>query len=80
MSQISCERCGFPVPMRWLHAGGDLAQPNGIRQRTDRPSIRSERPLKVFPHSPDLACGQTCNSHLANIAPSIEIGTNIKST
>ena len=27
MSQTFCERCGFPVPMRWLHAGGDLAQP-----------------------------------------------------
>ena len=22
MSQTFCERCGFPVPMHWLHAGG----------------------------------------------------------
>jgi hypothetical protein len=35
MSQTSCERCGFPIPMRWLDAGGDLSRPNGIRQAAD---------------------------------------------
>ena len=24
MTKTSCERSGFPVPMRWLRAGGDL--------------------------------------------------------
>ena len=41
MSQTSCERCGFPIPMRWLHAGGDLSQPNHSYQCTDRTLMRS---------------------------------------
>ena len=48
MSQTFCERCGFPVPMRWLHAGGDLARPNHIHQCVDRPLMRSKRPPKCF--------------------------------
>ena len=28
MSQTSSERCSFPVSLRWLHAGGDLSQPD----------------------------------------------------
>ena len=59
MSQTSCERCGFPVPMRWLHAGGDLSRPNHIHQCADRPLMRSERPPKCLLHSPDLRRVQT---------------------
>jgi hypothetical protein len=36
MSQTSCERCGFPIPMRWLHAGGALFPPYSIHQRASR--------------------------------------------
>ena len=43
MSQTSCERCAFPVPMRRLHAGGDLSRPNHAHQRADRPLT----PLRV---------------------------------
>ena len=55
MSQTSCRRCGFPVPMRWLRAGGDLSRPNPIPQSAVRPLMRSERAPKRLLHSPDLA-------------------------
>ncbi|MGY4289724.1 hypothetical protein ACVWXO_008990 [Bradyrhizobium sp. LM2.7] len=37
MSQTPCKRCDYLLPICWSRAGGDLAQPNGIRQRADRP-------------------------------------------
>jgi hypothetical protein len=80
MSQTSCERRGFPGPMRRLHAGGDLSRPNSIHQCTDRTSTRSERPPKGLLHSPDLACDQTCRWRRAGVPPIIEISANIKST
>jgi hypothetical protein len=55
MSQTSCRRCGFPVPMRWLRADGDLSRPN-IPQSAVRPLMRSERAPKRLLHSPVLAC------------------------
>ena len=78
MSQTSCRRCGFPVPMRWLHAGGDLSRPNHIHQSADRPLMRSERTPKRLLHSPDLA---SCRHRgvRAGVPPIIEIGANIKS-
>ena len=51
MSQTACERRRFPVPLRWLHAGGDLSRPNHANQRADRPLIRSTPP----PRSPSRA-------------------------
>ena len=48
MSQTFCERCGFPVPMRWLHAGGDLARPNHIHQCVDRPLMRQVEQMRPF--------------------------------
>jgi len=47
MSQTFCERCSFPAPMRWLHAGGDLSQPNHIYQCTDHTLMRSEHQPKM---------------------------------
>ena len=79
MSQTSRERCGFPVPMRWLHAGGDLAQPNGILQCADRTSMRSEHPPKCLPHSADLPYLQTPRSNPASVTSIIELGAGIKS-
>ena len=43
------------------------------------PLMRSERPPKCLLHSPDLACVQTCRWHRASVAPTIEIGADIKS-
>ena len=79
MSQTSCERRGFPVPMRWLHAGGDLSRPNHGDQCADRPLMRSERSPRCLLHAPDLACVQTCRSRPAGVAPTIELGADIKS-
>jgi hypothetical protein len=76
MSPTSCRRCGFPVPMRWLHAGGDLSRPNHIHQSADRPLMRCERPPKCLLDSPDLACVQTSRCRRAGVPPFIEIGAN----
>jgi hypothetical protein len=80
MSQTPCNRCGFPVPMRWLHAGGDLSSSNSIHQRAARTFIRSEHQPKCLLHSTDLRCVQTCSWRRAGVSPIIEIGANIKST
>ena len=79
MSQTFCRRCGFPVPMRWLHAGGDLSRPNHIHQPADRPLTRSERPPKCLLRSPNLASLQTSSWRRAGVPPIIEIGANINS-
>jgi hypothetical protein len=79
MSQTSCRRCGFPVPMRWLRAGGDLSRPNHIPQSADRPLMRSERAPKCLLHSPHLACVKTSRWRRAGVPPIIQIGANIKS-
>jgi len=54
MTKTSCERCRFPGPIRWLHAGDDLAQPSGIHQCAHRALVRSERPPKSLMHSTEL--------------------------
>ena len=79
MSLTSCERCGFPVPMRWLHAGGDLAQPNGIHQCADRVLVSFEHPPKCLMHAADLPYVKTRRSYPASVTPIIEPGTDIKS-
>jgi hypothetical protein len=80
MSQTSCERCGFPVPMRWLHAGGHLSRPNSIHQCVDRALIPSGHPPKRLLHSADLPFRQTPMSNPVSVAPTIEVAGNIKST
>src|SRR5262245_10013131 len=48
MSQTSCERCGFPVPMRWRRAGGDLARLNHLDQCAERPfQVPAEVPYRM---------------------------------
>jgi hypothetical protein len=79
MSQNSCRRRGFPVPIRWLHAGGNLSRPNHIHQSADRALIRSEPTPKCLLHAPDLACVQTSRWRRAGVPPIVEIGANIKS-
>jgi hypothetical protein len=79
MSQTCCQRRGFPIPMRWLHAGGDLSHSNLIYQCTDRASVRSERPPKGLSRSADLPYNQTRTSHPVSIRLIIKLGAGIKS-
>ena len=79
MSQTSYERCGFSVPMRWRRASGDLARPNHVDQCAERPLMRSEPQPRRLSHAPDLPFVQTCSSHPARVASTIEIGAGIKS-
>ena len=78
MSQTSCKRRGFPIPLRWLHAGGDLSRPNHIHQCTDRVSLRSEHPPKALSHSADLPYNHTRTSHPVSVRPIIKLGAGIK--
>jgi hypothetical protein len=77
MSQMPCNRCD-PGPMRWLHAGGDLAQPNPIHPSTNCPLMHSKRAPKCLMHSPNLICVQTSRWCRPGTPPIIEIGASIK--
>jgi hypothetical protein len=79
MTKRSCERCCFPIPMRWLHAGGDLAQPSGIHRCAHRASVRSERPPKSLLHSPELPYVRIRRSNPVAVTSIIELGVGIKS-
>jgi hypothetical protein len=79
MTNTACNPCGFPGPTCRLHAGSDLAQPNGIHQCPDRASMRSEQPPKCLLRSADLLSAQTRTSNPAGITSIIKIGANIKS-
>jgi hypothetical protein len=79
MSQTSCDRCGFPVPMRWRRAGRDLARPNHVDQCAERPLMRSEPSPRCLSHAFDLACVQTCSSHPVRVASTVEVSAGIKS-
>jgi hypothetical protein len=78
MTKTCCDRCSFPGPMRWLHAGRDLSRPNGIHQRADRTLRRFEHPPKCLMLSADLPYVQTPSSNPANVTPIIELGAGIK--
>jgi hypothetical protein len=80
MSQTACKRCGFPLPIRWLRAGGDLAQSNGIHQCAHRALVGSERPPKSLSHSAELPYVQTHRSNSASAISIIEGGASIKSS
>jgi hypothetical protein len=79
MSQTSYERCGFPIPMRWLHAGGALSPPYSIHQCADRVLVSFEHPPKYLMHAADVPYVQTRRSNPASVTPIIEPGTDIKS-
>ena len=65
MSHTSCERCGFPVPMRWRRAGADLLDPitsiNAPSGRRCAPSPRRGA-YRMLPTSP-------ARRHAARILP-----------
>ena len=79
MSQTCCERCGFPGPMRWLHAGGDLARPYGIHQCADREWMCSDQPPKRLRRSAELPYVQTRWSKPVILTSIIELSASIKS-
>jgi hypothetical protein len=79
MTNTACNPCSFPDPMCRLHAGSDLAQPNGLHQCADRASMRSEQPPKCLLGPADLLFVQTRRSNPAGITSIIKIGANIKS-
>jgi len=78
MSQTSCERYGLLVPMRWLHADGDLSRPDHGDQCAERPLMRPKGVLKCPGNSPDRPCPQSRRSH-PGVAATIEFGATIKS-
>jgi hypothetical protein len=78
MSQTSRNDCGFPVPMRWLHAGGDLSRPNSIHHYADRALMRFEHPPKRLLHSADLSYVQTRRSNPVRLTSIIELGADMR--
>jgi hypothetical protein len=79
MSRTTRERHHLLVPMRWLHAGGDLSRPNHANQRADRRSIRSTRRPRFPLHPSRLPCAHPCRSPGAGIAPTFTADAKIKS-
>ena len=80
MSQTPCKRSGFPLPIRWSRAGGNLAQPNGIHRCADRASIQSKHLPKGLLHPADLPYLQTNRPNPVSVTSIIELGTRIKSS
>ena len=66
--------------MRWLDAGGDLAQSNRIHQCADRASIRSKHLPKGLLHPADLPYLQTKKSNPVSVPSIIALGARIKSS
>ena len=79
MSRVPGNNCRFPVAMRWLHTGGNLARPDNIHHRTDRALMRSEHPPKCPLHPAELPYVQTRRSNPAKLTAIIELGAGIKS-
>jgi hypothetical protein len=79
MTNTARNPCSFPGPMCRLHAGSDLAQPNGIHQCAGRASMCSEQPPKCLLRSADLLSVQTRRSNPAGISSITETSVNIKS-
>ena len=79
MTNTARNPCSSPGPMCRLHAGSDLAQPNGIHQYADRASMRPEPSPICRLSSADLLFVHTRRSNPAGITSIIEIGANIKS-
>ena len=51
MSQTACERRRFPVPLRWLHAGGDPSRPDSGQSIRPAPVDTTQTLPKRFFHS-----------------------------
>jgi hypothetical protein len=80
MSHATCKRCGFPILMRWLHAGGALSPPSSIHQCAHRASVRSERSPKRLLHFPEFPYVQTRRPNSASATSIIKVRAGIKSS
>ena len=76
MSQAS-ERRRFPVPMRSLHAGGDLARPDHGDQCVERPLTCSEHSSKSRFNVSELAM-QISSSRRDSLASTSNVGASVK--
>src|SRR5208337_4292264 len=56
MSHTSSERRRFPVPLRWLHAGGGLSRLDSRRSRRPAPVDTLKRPPRRHSHSLARPC------------------------
>ena len=79
MRRTFSERRRFPVPMRWLYAGGDFSRSKRVDQRADRSLLCSEDPPTSLLPAPELPYLHIPRSHRASVAPTIEASANIKS-
>jgi hypothetical protein len=79
MSQTASEPRRFPVPLRWLHAGGDLSRPDSPQSIHPAPvdllQAPAETPFSLSrpPLRPSIqVASPQCRAHS-------ELGANIKS-
>src|SRR5208337_2829421 len=79
MSQTSSQRRRFPVPLRWLHAGGDLSLSASRPPMHTRPLIRSSARRDALLTLSPAPCVQACGSRRPSVAPPSELGANLKS-
>jgi hypothetical protein len=79
MSQTSCERRSFPVPLRWPYAGGDPSRNDHGDYCAECPLTHSSRPPKCQFQTPELACVRICTSRRASVISAIEAGALVKS-
>ncbi len=79
MSQTSSERRRFLVPLRWIHAGGDLSRLDSRRSIHPAP-VDTLQALAETPFSRSRPpCLQASRSPRPSVAPTSELGANIKS-
>ncbi len=79
MSQTSSERRRFPVPLRWLDAGGDLSQPDLRQSMHPAPVDPLKRPPRRPSHALARPCVQASRSRRPSVAPTSELRANLKS-
>jgi hypothetical protein len=79
MSQTALERCHFPVPMRWPHAGSDPSRPGHCGRPTVRSLIRSKRLPRCLLYASNLARGLIRRPHPVGVISTFQLGAAIKS-
>jgi hypothetical protein len=79
MNQAFRQHYGLPVPMRWPHAGGDRARSDHVHPCADHPMLPARSPPRCPVQSLGRPCVPPSSSPRASVAPTIELGANIKS-
>jgi hypothetical protein len=78
MKPASSQPRHFPIPMRWLYAGGDLTPSKRLDQRTNCSFLRAQGLPKSVLDAPGLACLHTPGL-VVLASPAIEAGADMKS-